>query len=400
MATTKRFTALYLASLRASAEEYETSEASKLRVIVKPSGRASYALRYRRPETGKTAKLVFGSTSSMTLAEARRANADALLEIERGRDPGADKVAAKASKTAAALDTVRSISEECFAREGKRLRTVGQRQKLFERHVFPQIGNQPITSVKRSDLNRLADKIEDASGGRTSDLVLAYLRRVFNWYASRSDTFASPFVRGMAARVNAKERARERTLSDSELVAVWRAAEATAGPFGTMVKILLLTAARRSEVANMTWSEIDDDGTWTLPALRNKTKADLTRPLSKSAQTVFATVPRLAGSDYVFTADGKRPIGGFAKPKARLDMVSGVAGWTIHDLRRTSRSLLSRAGISADVAEMCLGHTLRGVRATYDRFSYHREKALAFEALATLIERIVNPVDNVTSLRG
>ena len=74
-------------------------------------------------------------------------------------------------------------------------------------------------------------------------------------------------------------------------------------------------------------------------------------------------------------------------------------GWTLHDLRRTARSLMSRAGVSADVAERCLGHVISGVRGTYDRHAYFDEKKRAFEGLAALVERIINPpVANVIPL--
>jgi len=108
--------------------------------------------------------------------------------------------------------------------------------------------------------------------------------------------------------------------------------------------------------------------------------------------------------DFVFTADGRHALGGFAERKADFDKACGVTGWTIHDLRRTSRTLLSRAGISADIAEMCLGHALGGVRATYDRHSFEKEKRHAFEALAAQIERIVRPpepkVADIAAARG
>ena len=86
--------------------------------------------------------------------------------------------------------------------------------------------------------------------------------------------------------------------------------------------------------------------------------------------------------------------------RRRLDAACGVTGWTLHDLRRTARSLLSRAGIASDIAEICLGHVLPGVRGVYDRHEYHEEKKRVFEALATQIARIVDPQDNVVAMRG
>ena len=103
--------------------------------------------------------------------------------------------------------------------------------------------------------------------------------------------------------------------------------------------------------------------------------------------------------DYVFTT-GKKPIGGFSQLKSKFDEKAGLSDWTIHDLRRTARSLMSRAGVPTDHAERCLGHAMGGVRGTYDRYAYHSEKLRAFEALAAQIDRITNPRDNVVPLKG
>ena len=159
-----------------------------------------------------------------------------------------------------------------------------------------------------------------------------------NWHASRSDEFRSPIVRGMAR----KERARSRVLTDDELRAIWKAADATPGPFGALVQFLLLTAARRAEAAEMTHAEIEGTD-WTLPEVRNKVKVDLVRPLSPAAQDVLAKLPRTGKAGFAFTTGGTSGIGAFSQFKRKLDKAAGVTGWTLHDLRRTARSLMSRA---------------------------------------------------------
>ena len=147
----------------------------------------------------------------------------------------------------------------------------------------------------------------------------------------------------------------------------------------------------------MTWDELNS-GDWTLPAARNKTKVDLVRPLSKVALAVLPE--RIEGCDLVFTTDGRTPISGFSKFKRSLDVASKVTDWTLHDLRRTARSLMSRGGVPSDHAERALGHVMPGVRGTYDRHEYHDEKRRGFGALASQIERILNPSPaNVTQLR-
>jgi integrase len=91
-----------------------------------------------------------------------------------------------------------------------------------------------------------------------ADRTLDIVRRVMNWYASRSDEFRSPIVRGMQ---RSKKQSRSRILTDEELRLVWKGQ----APIAPMVKFILLTAARRSEVSGMTWTEISK-GDWTLPA--------------------------------------------------------------------------------------------------------------------------------------
>jgi integrase len=134
----------------------------------------------------------------------------------------------------------------------------------------------------------------------------------------------------------------------------------------------------RGELAN---------GDWIIPAARMKAKLEHVVPLSPAAKAILEGVPKLG--PYIFTVDGRRPVKGFATYKATFDDTSGVTGWRLDDLRRTARSLMSRAGVDSDIAERCLAHTIGGIRGVYDRYAYHKEKTAAFAALAAQVERIV-----------
>jgi integrase len=232
--------------------------------------------------------------------------------------------------------------------------------------------------------------------------TLAVVRKVMRWYAVRDEDYVVPIVPGMA-RIKPDNRARSRVLTDEELRRVWRAAEERADPFAAMVRFMLLTAARRREAAGLTRDEIivhDEAGPcWLLPALRNKVKVDLLRPLAKAAQELLDAQPRIADCPYVFTY-GRAALATFSQCKAVFDDACGVSNWTLHDLRRTARTLMSRAGVNSDHAEQCLGHLLSGVRKTYDRNDYAPQKRVAFEMLAEQIERIVHPQQNVVSMRS
>lgn len=238
---------------------------------------------------GKRARMTFGTYPATSLATARSRAEEARGGLEAGSDP---------RSTLRKPDTVNTICEEYFQREGARLRTGDFRKATLARLVYPHLGERPLAEVRRSDVVRLLDGIEIECGPVMADQALAFLRRVFSWYEGRSDDFRSPIVRGMG-RTKPRERARERTLSDAELRVIWETAD-DSGTFGQLVKFILLTAARRTEAAGMTWNEIAG-GDWTLPAARNKTKVDLVRPLSAAA---LAALPSKAnGGLFVFRAD-------------------------------------------------------------------------------------------------
>ena len=301
-------------------------------LVVTSSGHRSFVVQYR--SNGRSRRMKIAGV--LGLIGARKRAKILLGEVARDRDPLQERRKA----TVRTEDTFQKIAENYLSREGTALRTVEQRRRMLDRLVYDRFGSRPIDDIRRSDVVKLLDEIEDANGPVMANRILATIRRVMNWHASRSDEFRSPIVRGMAR----KERARSRVLTDDELRAIWKAADATPGPFGALVQFLLLTAARRAEAAEMTHAEIEGTD-WTLPEVRNKVKVGLVRPLSPAAQDVLAKLPRIGKAGFVFTTGGTTGIGAFSQFKRKLDKAAGVTGWTLHDLRRTARSLMSRAGI-------------------------------------------------------
>jgi integrase len=228
----------------------------------------------------------------------------------------------------------------------------------------------------------MLDRIEDESGPGAADTALAYTRRIFGWHEERHDDFRSPIGKMKTRRTSS----RERVLTDDEIRAVW----GVQGFWGDFSRLLLLTAARRTELAEMTRDEVSG-ALWTIPGSRVKNGKEVARPLSRAAQQVLAAISTLDNCRFVFTTDGRGPVTTFSTGKDLIDKVSGVEGWTFHDLRRTARTLLSRAGVDADTAERCLGHAIGGVRGVYDRHKYEEQMKVAFEKLSNMIEQIVDP---------
>jgi integrase len=406
----------------------------KLYVICQPSGLKTFALRWHSRD-GIQKKHSLGTFydgdvkhapkpkigGMLTVAGAKKLASDALLEIEKGDDPSEASRRAKQEAERKQRDTFRSIATEYMKREvgakfdahgepsfeNAKLRTARERWMMLERSALPTLGSKAVSDIKKSDIIRLLDRLADGElkdsrrqpikgGDVSADRLLAVLRKIFSWHASREDDFRSPIVSGMN-RVKPSEQSRDRVLNADELRAVWTTASKLDGAYPAFVKFSLLTCSRRSEAAELEWSELSKNGDWLLPARRNKARRDLLRPLSKAAQDLLATLPRTG--KFVFSTDGGHsPISGYSKHKAKFDKVlaqqgTPVADYTIHDLRRTARSLLSAAGISRDHAEQCLGHVQPGVVGIYDRHAYYDEKKRAFEALAAQIERTVSPPD-------
>ena len=290
--------------------------------------------------------------------------------------------------------------------EANKLRSKGDIVRCLEKYVYPHWGDRPFREIRRGDVANLLDHIEDNHGKRMADVVLGMIRSLMNWYTTRDDDYVSPIVKGMK-RSNGNG-GRARILTDDEIRALWVACEG-AGMFGAYCQTLLLTAQRRRKVADMQWSDVVD-GTWTIRSddPREKNHAGVLK-LPKILIEMLQGQPRIAGNPFVFPGKprgrrtpGPAPLRSFAENKAALDRkLPDMPPWVLHDLRRTARSLMSRAGVSSEHAERVLGHSIRGVEGIYNRHEYTAEKADALERLAALVGTIVNPpADNVVTISG
>ena len=375
------------------------------------SGVVSYGFRYRDKTTGRQRWIGLGLHGSITPDEARDLAKRRAGEVAAKRDPVAERKAERA-KAARARDadanTVDAILDNFLIRHVRKnaLRRGDEVERVFKVYVRPRIGKKSIYDLRRRDVVEMLDAIEDQNGPVMADRVLAHVRKALNWQAARDDQFIPPIVRGMA-RTKPLDRARKRMLSDEEIRDLWEGLDKVAAPapFPAYMRALLLTAQRRDEVARMRWEEIEGE-TWIIPAERYKTNVANAVPLTDATRALFGTLQK---KGYVFsTTNGKRPFSGFSKAKRALDERIAelrkkderkpMPHWVLHDLRRTARSLMSRAGVHSDIAERVLGHAIPGVRGVYDRHSYEAEKRDALERLAGLINRILNPASNIVSL--
>jgi integrase len=152
-----------------------------------------------------------------------------------------------------------------------------------------------------------------------------------------------------------KEVARDRVLDDRELAQVLLAARQIGGPYGGIVEFLALTGQRREEVARLQWEELDlARRIWTIP--KSRTKNAKAHMVHLSGQALAAV--RRAGQrgPLVFSRLGTKPFQEFSRAKRELNQLSRVAGWRVHDLRRTCVSGMARLGVAPHVADKILNH--------------------------------------------
>jgi integrase len=271
------------------------------------------------------------------------------------------------------------------------LRSQAEIERALNKYVYPRWQQRPFREIKRGDVAVLLDQIEDNHGARQTDVVLAIIRKCMNWYATRNDDYSSPIVPGM--KRNGGDHRRTRVLADDEIRALWKACDndnVMISTYGAVLKVLLLTGQREAKVATMKWDDLID-GEWRIASeAREKSNAG-TLKLPQVVLDIIAAQPRVAGNPHVFFGRGSGPFDAFSYRKQDLDAKLKIAPWVIHDLRRTAKTLMARAGVRPDISERVLGHTIRGVEGVYDQHDYSGEKADALARLAALVATITNP---------
>ena len=359
-----------------------------LYLIVQPTGRTSWAVRYRFE--GQPKKLTLGS---LTLAEARRKATEALHELDRGNDPAALKFEAEATAEEAAdarkRDTVEHLARQFIEQHVKTLRPASQRQAMHVLNdlVLPKWRGHTVHDIGQRDIAELVKEIAKTRPVM-ANRTLAHLSKFFNWLCGEYVLKASPCT---GIKQPAKEEARDRVLTDDEIRALWNACDQIGYPSGPAIQLLLLTGQRRGEVFDMRRSEIAGD-LWTLPKERTKNNKRHDIPLTAQAMAIIEAAPVIDG-DYVFTAGGNCRLGNASHAKDKLDTImQPKEPWTLHDLRRTLATGLQKLGVRLEVTEAVLNHTsgsLKGVAAIYQRHDYAAEKRDALGRWADYLEALV-----------
>lgn len=349
-----------------------------LAVRVSESGQLVFVANYRYGLEQRRQTL--GAYPIITLVEAREKARGIFRQVLEGVDP-------KAVRRRNHM-TLRQGVEAFIAQYAKpRNRGWKETQRILTRELVSRFAERDIRQMTRADILEAADAAIARGAQYQANRIVSYSRKLFNWFLERGMIDTSPLI---GIRAPMKEYSRDRVLAVDEITRLVAACRAEAYPFGHYTLLLLATAQRRSEVANMLWSEIDFDAkTWEIPAGRSKNGKPHIVPLSPLVLAILADTPRFEGSDLVFTTTGYSPISGITKMLLRIQKESKTNGWRLHDLRRTAASEMAKMGISPHVVEKVLNHisgTISGVAAVYNRYGYDAEKRDALNKWGAFLE--------------
>ncbi len=398
-------------ALKPQAKPYEKKDdaVAGAWVEVRPSGAVSYVLHYRFSE--KSRKLTIGKfdVDEGGLARVRAAAREARNLLGQGLDPAGEKRAAKAARAVAlrqgeaspepapaAPDLVETVAADFIERYAKpNTRDWKETQRLLERNVVPHWRGRRLSEISKTDIHTVLDLMIDRGAAVGANRVFAQLRKMCGWAVSRGLIDRSP-CEGIDKP--SSETKRDRVLDDRELALVWRGCEASGFPFGPLTQLLILTGQRRGEVAGMAYSELDTDkAVWTIPAARVKNKRQHKVPLSPQAVALLRGLPRIVGSDYVFSTTGNTAPSGFSNAKEHLDATllkldpRPLTAWTMHDLRRSVASGMAALGVQLHVIERVLNHvsgTFGGIVSVYQHHDFAPDMRAALDAWAAHIEKI------------
>ncbi|MEO7635219.1 MAG: site-specific integrase [Sphingomicrobium sp.] len=364
-----------------SGKRLELSDGHGLTLRVSPDGRKSWSVTYRvarggdfdpdlgRNRAGAKRRMTLGYWPAVSLAEARAAALLLRAKALGGSEPR--PTSNEQPSTVKAL-----ITAYC---DTVKVKLVSEKRRLLQNYVEPKWGRRDLTGLSRGELAQLLQPLAPSRQFGVRKHVVA----MFNWAADHGFVTANPFA-GMRLKIAMK--ARERALTLGEAQEVFAAAGKLGYPFGAMYQLLLLSGCRLREIASARrdWLQGDE---LIIPGSERKNGRPHVVPLSSVAAEVVRSLPSQDGPHLFSTTDGARPVSGFSKAKKQLDKLlpSDFPPFVIHDLRRTVRTQMSRAGVDPMTAELVLGHQLSGLLGVYDRYERLTEREAALKAWAKIL---------------
>ena len=375
-----------------------------------PSGVKSYVVIYRAGygRDGIARRMTLGKVSTLRLEDVREVALDIRGRVLKGEDPVAERRAQRREAKRPAL----TLSEALDRYDADQLRReVADRknvQSTLRRHLLAHAGDAPLAELDRRAVVEAIEALEANNLPGAAKSLRGHASTFLKWCADRGLIESNPLQGYRAPRATRAQRIARpgRDLSDAEMARVWDAcgADGINPAFGQIIRLLTLTGQRRTETARMRWADLDENRHWwRIPSDQTKNGIAHEVPLPPLAQNIIASVPRHEGCEFVFSTNGRSPISGWSKLEPKLrERAKLTEDWTLHDLRRTYRSGLTRLGIEPDVAEIMLNHRPDTLRSIYDREPRLDARRDAAERWANHVQAIIDPGSqtNIVKIKG
>jgi integrase len=336
---------------------------------------------------GKLHRRTLGRWPSTSLSAAREAWRQDRETLAKGDDP-------RRSNGSADSDTFSAVTTAWLQRDQGANRRVAEVRRILTRDAMPILGDRRLGTISRRDALGLIDAVADRGAPAAARKLHAHLHRLFRWAVGRGIIERNPLAE---APKPAAPAARDRVLEDREITAVWAASETIGWPHGPIVRLLILSGARREEIGGLRWSEIVADEI-KLAGSRTKNGEPHVIPLSDHAAEIIRTLPRIGTSDFVFTTTGTTHVSSWSWAKREIDRAASqingapLAAWRLHDLRRTVATNLQRLGARLEVIETVLGHSSgsrAGIVGVYQRYGFESETRATLAEWAKHLELII-----------
>lgn len=383
------------------------SDGNGLYLMIPKRGAPYWMHRYTL--AGKRRELTLDKCADLSLAEAREQAVEAQRAIRNGVDP----VEERKREEQATIHNVSDLFSDWYQDLEKRLKHPNIPKRIFEKEIAPSIGHLTLDSVTPMDVRNIIRKVANSGRPAIANDTLMYLKQLFNHAIKLGLLTYNPAAAFSVNDAGGIEKSRDRALTIEELHQVFQVFRDNRESFSRdnylACSLLLVLGVRKTELTEAQWSEFDlEKAQWELSGERSKTGVGIAIPLPPQTVGWLEELKiRACGSPYVFPSRrrSKRPHMGkdtlnraiaklFGKEPGKKpqpeNRMGDIAEFTVHDLRRTCRSLLAAAGVPGHVAERCLNHKLKGVEGIYDRHDYFEERKEALAKVAALVEPVIN----------
>jgi integrase len=347
------------------------------------SGRRSWVYQYR-DEHKRTRRIAIGDLSAVSLDAARAVARRYAAHVTQGANPSTERKAKRTATTV--LGVIEAYLRHAKARQ--RSRSFEETERHLRRHAAP-LHHERAEALRRRDIAELLDQVTATSGPVAANRLRAALSALWTWGLRTGliEADSNP----VSFTLKHVEKPRERTLTDQELRAIWKATEGD-DDYSRIVRLCLLTGCRRDEIGGLRWDEVQDHQ---LRIGTERMKGGIAHEVSLlPAMAAILPIRHENGRPCVFGRGGTG-FSGWSNSKKALETKLAKAGhclkpWTLHDLRRTFSTRLHDAGVEPIIVEALLAHKQRGVAAVYNRASFKEAKRSALLRWHDIIQRIVS----------